>query len=87
MITRILAALSLAALPFHAVAHDEYSAGSAEIELYQIESGPNEKLKLSQLRIYVEKEYHDEEGAIDPTPSSPAQNTLNEIRDFSLISL
>lgn len=84
MITRILAVLSLAAISFHSAAHDEYSAGSTEIELYQIELSPNEKLKLSQLNIYFENEYHDDEGAIDPPP---AQNTINEIHDFSLITL
>lgn len=87
MITRILAVLSLAAISFHSVAHDEYSAGSTEIELYQMELSPNEKLKLSQLNIYFENEYHDEDGAIDLPPPSPAQNTISDIHDFSLIAL
>lgn len=87
MITRILAVLSLAAISFHSVAHDEYSAGSTEIEFYQIELSPNEKLKLSQLNIYFENEYHGDEGAIDPSSPPPAQNTINETHDFSLITL
>lgn len=87
MITRILAALSLAAIPFYSLAHDEYSTGSTEIELYQIELTPNQKLKLSQLKIYSENERHDDEGAIDSLPPSPPQNTTDEIFDLSLIVL
>ena len=59
MITRILVALSLAAISFHSMAHNEYSIGSAEIEIYEIELSPNEKLKLSHLKIYSENEVHE----------------------------
>jgi hypothetical protein len=52
MMTKMLAVLSLAALPFYSVAHDEYSNGSTEIDFYSIELSPNEKLKLSHLQIY-----------------------------------
>ncbi|AZC54178.1 hypothetical protein C4K35_6640 [Pseudomonas chlororaphis subsp. piscium] len=42
---------------------------------------------MSQLNIYFENEYHDEDGAIDLPPPSPAQNTISDIHDFSLIAL
>ena len=86
MITRILVALSLAAISFHSMAHSEYSIDSAEIEVYEIELSPNEKLKLSHLKIYSENETHDEEEANDQSPSPP-QNTTNESQSFSLIAL
>ncbi|MGW8465941.1 hypothetical protein [Pseudomonas sp. CLCA07] len=87
MITKILVALSLVAMPFHSMAHDEYSIGSAEIEIYEIELSPNEKLKLSYLKIYSENEFHEEEEATNDYRSSPPQNTANERQDFSLIPL
>ena len=50
MITRILAALALAALSFPSAAHNEYSVGSTEIELYELEMSPNETIKLKHLK-------------------------------------
>ncbi len=87
MISKILVALSLAAIPFHSMAHNEYSIGSAEIEIYEIELSPNEKLKLSHLKIYSENEFHEEEEATNDHRPSPPQNMTNERQDFSLIPL
>jgi hypothetical protein len=85
MMTKMLAVLSLAALPFHSVAHDEYSNGSMEIDFYSIELSPNEKLKMSHLQIYSENESHDDEGANDNSLPSPPQHIIND--DPALILL
>ncbi|CRL47591.1 hypothetical protein PSHI_06170 [Pseudomonas sp. URMO17WK12:I11] len=85
MMTKMLAVLSLAALPFHSVAHDEYSNGSTEIDFYSIELSPNEKLKLSHLQIYSENESHDEEGTNNTPRPSPPQHVIND--DPALILL
>ncbi len=69
------------------MAHNEYSIDSAEIEIYEIELSPNEKLKLSHLKIYSENEYHDEEEATDDQRPSPPQNMTNESQGSSLIPL
>ncbi len=87
MISKILVALSLAAIPFHSMAHNEYSIGSAEIEIYEIELSPNEKLKLSHLKIYSENEFHEEEEATNDQRPSPPKNMTNERQDLSLIPL
>jgi hypothetical protein len=87
MITRILQALFLAALPALAMAHDEHSSGSTQIELYELELTPDEKLKLSHLTIYSENERHDEQGLIDTPPPPPAQLITTENTDRSLIAL
>jgi hypothetical protein len=78
MMTQLLAVLSLAALPFHSVAHDEYSNGSTEIDFYSIELSPNEKLKISHLQIYSENESQDDEGANDNSLPSPPQHVIND---------
>jgi hypothetical protein len=85
MMTKMLAVLSLAALPFYSVAHDEYSNGSTEIDFYSIELSPNEKLKLSHLQIYSESESHDDKGANDNSLPPPPQYVIND--DPSLIPL
>jgi hypothetical protein len=87
MITKILAVLSLAALPFHSVAHTQYSIGSTEIDFYEIEMSPNEKIKLKHLKIYSEDERHEDEAAFDNSLSPPAQIINNESDDFSLTSV
>lgn len=87
MITRILAVLSLVALPFYSAAQNEHSSASTEIEFYQIELSPNEKLKLSQLKIYFENEQHDDEGTMDRPAPFPPPNTINKVQDFSLIPI
>lgn len=78
MMTKMLAVLSLAALPFHSVARDEYSNGSTEIDFYSIELIPNEKLKLSHLQIYSESESHDDKGANDNSLPAPPQQFVND---------
>jgi hypothetical protein len=87
MTSTILIALFLAAIPFHSMAHNQYSIGSAEIEIYSIELSPNEKLKLSHLKIYSEHESHDEEDATNDHRPSPQQNMPHENHDVSLIPL
>jgi hypothetical protein len=87
MKTKILVALSLAAIPCYSMAHDKYSVGSAEIEIYSIEVSPNEKLKLSHLKIYAEREFHDEEEATNDHHPSPPQNLNDENQDYLLIPL
>ncbi|WP_080943008.1 hypothetical protein [Pseudomonas fluorescens] len=87
MITKILAALSLAAIPLHSLAHDEYSTGSTEIEFYEIEVSPNEKLKLSHLKIHAENEFHGDEREADNPLPPPTQNFTNERQAFSLTPL
>jgi len=85
MMTKMLAVLSLAALPFHSVAHDEYSNGSTEIDFYSIELSPNEKLKLSHLQIYTENESHDDKAANDNSLPPPPHYVIND--DPALILL
>ncbi|AUG04845.1 hypothetical protein CXQ81_02095 [Pseudomonas sp. 09C 129] len=87
MITRILAVLSLVALPFYSAAQNEHSSASTEIEFYQIELSPNEKLKLSQLKIYFENEQHNDEGTMDLPVPFPPPDTINEVQESSLISI
>jgi len=87
MTPKILIALTLIATPFHSMAHNEYSIGSAEIEIYEIELSPNEKLKLSHLKIYSENEFHEEEETTDDHRPSPPKNTTDELQEFSLIPL
>ncbi|WP_236707805.1 hypothetical protein [Pseudomonas sp. Leaf48] len=86
MMCRVLAALTLVVLPFHSMAHNEHSIGSTEIEFYEIELSPNEKLKMSHLKIYSENELHDDEGVVDDDLPLPPQNTADE-NDFSFIAL
>ncbi|WP_408600911.1 hypothetical protein [Pseudomonas sp. PLMAX] len=87
MITRILAALALAALSFAAAAHNEYSVGSTEIELYELELSPNETIKLKHLKIYSEKQAHDDEDAFDNALPAPPQNQQSESRPVADSSL
>lgn len=82
MMTKILAVLSLAAIPFHSMAHNEYAIGSTEIEFYEIEMSPNENIKLKHLKIYSENERNEGEGAFDNTLPPPPQN--NESDELSL---
>jgi hypothetical protein len=83
MMTKILAVLSLAALPFHSMAHNEYAIGSTEIELYEIELSPNEKIKLKHLKIHSENERNEGDSAVDD-PLPPSQNNDNESDELSL---
>ncbi|WIE50623.1 hypothetical protein [Pseudomonas sp. GM17] len=79
--------LSLVALPFYSAAQNEHSSASTEIEFYQIELSPNEKLKLSQLKIYFENEQHNDEGTMDLPVPFPPPDAINEVQDYSLISI
>lgn len=85
MMTKMLAVLSLAALPVHSVAHDEYSNGSTEIDYYSIELSPNEKLKLSHLQIYSESESHDDEGENGNSQPSLPQPVINDDPSLTLL--
>lgn len=84
--SKLLAVLSIAAIPLHSMAHNEHSIGSTEIEFYEIELEPNEKIKLKHLKIYAENKFHDDAGSIDNALPSPPQNITDE-SDFSLTSL
>jgi hypothetical protein len=83
MMTKNLAVLFLAALPFHSMAYNEYAIGSTEIEFYEIELSPNEKIKLKQLKIHSENERNEGDSAVDD-PLPPSQNIDNESDVLSL---
>ena len=78
MMTKILAVLFLAAIPFHSMAHNEYAIGSTEIEFYEIEMSPNENIKLKHLKIYSENEPNEGEGAFDNALPPPPQNNESD---------
>ncbi|CAI8867489.1 hypothetical protein [Pseudomonas putida] len=84
MITRILAVLALTAISFHSAAHNEHSIGSTDIEFYELELRPNETIKLRQLKIYSEKEVHDDEDALGNALPAPPHNINNQSHDLSL---
>lgn len=84
MTTKVLVILSLAAIPLHSMAHNQYSIGSTEIEFYEIELKPNEKIKLQHLKIYSENEQHEDERALDNSLPAPPQNIDDESQEFSL---
>jgi hypothetical protein len=88
MITRILAILALAAISFPSAAHNEYSIGRTQIELYELELSPNETIKLKHLKIYSEKEAHDDnEDAFGSDLPAPPQNQQSESRPVADSSL
>ena len=82
MMTKILAVLSLAAIPFPSVAHNEYAIGSTEIEFYEMELSPNEKIKLKHLKIYSENERNESEGAFDNALPPPPQKLTTRAMSF-----
>jgi len=71
-----LAVVFLSAMPLYSLAHDEHSIESTTIEYYEIESSPDDRQKLSHLKIYSENEYHaDEQNSDSALPAPPQSDT------------
>ncbi len=69
----LLAVLFLSAMPLYSLAHDEHAVESTTIEYFEIETSPDERQKLSHLKIQTENEYHADEQESDFPLSGPPQ--------------
>ncbi len=69
-----LAVLFFSAMPLYSLAHDEHSVESTTIEYYEIETSPDDRQKLSHLKIHSENEYHADEQDSDFTLPTPSQS-------------
>lgn len=71
-----LAVLFLSAIPLYSLAHDEHSVESTTIEYYEVETSPDDRQKLSHLKIHSENEYHtDEQDSDFALPTPPQSDT------------
>jgi hypothetical protein len=68
-----LAVLFLSAMPLYSLAHDEHAVESTTIEYFEIETSPDDRQKLSHLKIQTENEYHTDEQDSDFPLSGPPQ--------------
>lgn len=84
---RFLAVTFLSAIPPYSLAHDEHSVESTTIEYYEIETSPDDRQKLSHLKIHSENEYHADEQGDDFPLSTPPQADTGTSYASSLILL
>ena len=83
----LLACLFFSAMPLYSLAHDEHSVESTTIEYYEIETSPDDRQKLSHLKIQSENEYHADEQDSDFPLSTPPQGDTGTSYASSLILL
>ncbi len=82
-----LAVFFLSAMPLYSLAHDERSVESTTIEYYEIETSPDDRQKLSHLKIHSENEYHADEHNSDSALPAPPQSDIGMSYANSLILL
>lgn len=82
-----LVVVFLSAMPLYSLAHDERSVESTTIEYYEIETSPDDRQKLSHLKIHSENEYHTDDQDSDFPLSTPPQGDTGTSYASSLILL